>query len=68
MRSDAKVVEIEVQARDGSQDKVKARMIVCACGSSRFRVYFTDGPDGKAAHTHLQCVDCDETLCQGGCA
>lgn len=62
-----KTRQIEVEARDGSGDKVPASLIVCpSCGDrpprgDLFLLYYV----GDCLH--LQCSDCGETFCNQTC-
>ncbi len=61
--------EIEVVARAGKHERVKAALHVCDCGNARFLVYaIPDSPASEAleqGHVHLQCTECGISFCMG---
>lgn len=55
--------EITVTAREGEPGlEKKALQLVCPCGGECFIIFTIDG------HQHAQCVECQETQCDGACA
>jgi hypothetical protein len=53
--------EIQVYARKGEPIQVKARLMVCECGSNMLHVWTIDGQD----HPHLQCGGVRRNLLHG---
>jgi len=54
---------VTVTDQDGR--KVPALLILCpTCGGDSFHLF---GIGTAAEHSHIQCLDCGHTYCQGGC-
>ena len=61
--SDLSNIEVEVTDPDGQS--VPALLKKCPCGGREWFLYLI--LVGGVAHPHVQCVECDQSYCDGTC-